>query len=383
MKIRTSLIIATLAAATMSVPSFGQAGGGGGGGSGSGGGGAGTAGNQAGAGAGARGGARGGGGGGGAGGGGAASNTGSNSNAGNASNQSNQNQNSNANNNSGKIPNSSQTSGTIGSSPTQGGSGSFGSFPGAPAPNVPGGSANQGNINMNQNPTTIPSGSINGTTVFLPMFGWVPWGGGWGYGGGYGGFGASYSGVPNNATNYSPPAGAYGGAGAGAGGTGTAANQAPLQLNDDQARLRKQFEATDGFQSALRKAREAQAAYDDAVAKARAGLKDSPEYQKALAGKQRAAEEVEAAQAAFKQPPASTQPVPTPVVQAAQQKLNKATEVADLENSFIAKDSNVAQARERLVAATTLLNSLNQQFNNALLGDPTGKQVKTLIEHYQ
>jgi hypothetical protein len=71
--------------------------------------------------------------------------------------------------------------------------------------------------------------------------------------------------------------------------------------------------------------------------------------------------------------------VPRPVINAAQQKLDAASEVSSLENTFILKDQDVAKASERYIAAATKLGSLNQRFNAALAADPNGKEAQKLI----
>jgi hypothetical protein len=224
-----------------------------------------------------------------------------------------------------------------------------------------------------------------GTTIFIPTVGTVPWDWGWTYGYGpwtygFNGYGSLAPYGPDYPNGSAPIPSDYTGGNVNNSASSNLQTPTQTQLSEDQMRLRKRFEATDAFQSALRDAREAQAAYDAAYTKARADLKNSPEYQKAVAEKQKASDKVEAAQAAFRQPPASTQPVPQPVINAAQQKLDAATEVSSLENSYVLKDPDVAKARDRYMAAATKLSSLNGRFNAALAADTSGSEVQKLID---
>lgn len=158
---------------------------------------------------------------------------------------------------------------------------------------------------------------------------------------------------------------------------------ARADMDAARQRLASQFRSTHDFVQADKEAKEAQAAYDAAVRKVRSQLRQSDDYRDAVAQKRDAQQHVEAVQAAHRIGP-TTAPAgeyfPQQAVNAAQQKLNAAKEVTNIEREQFEQDPAVREARERLDAAVARVNQLKHDFDAKLANDPQWSSAKAKLD---
>jgi hypothetical protein len=140
--------------------------------------------------------------------------------------------------------------------------------------------------------------------------------------------------------------------------------------------MQTRFEASDEYMAANRDFQAAQRQYDAAIAQARKALKNSPEYNDAVAAKARAARDVQVVQATAKQDPNPTttpDPVPQKLVDAAQKKLDTKTDVDQMETEWALRDPAAKEAKAKLDEASARLGSLRAKFDASVLTSPEGQ----------
>ena len=154
------------------------------------------------------------------------------------------------------------------------------------------------------------------------------------------------------------------------------------RLDRVTAELQRQFEESADYRAALAELKGATAAYNQTLITERQGIKSDPEYQAALADKERATKAVAAAWRSNTEGASATQPtkVTADQLNAAQAKLAAAKKVADMENRSLDNDPNVIAARQRVAAAKSHLDKLRADHVADLASNPVWQTAQQQLD---
>jgi len=158
-------------------------------------------------------------------------------------------------------------------------------------------------------------------------------------------------------------------------------NEAQTQLNDAQQKLdevitkyRVDYEKTPEWTQAQEDLAKAQTAYDDAKKPVLETVHKQQDYQDAIATKQKLAAELDAARNA--DGPVDAQKM----TDLATQQMAAGATASRLEAAALDADSNVKDAKAKLLAANTVVQALHQKFLDSLKGNADYASAKAAVE---
>ncbi len=152
----------------------------------------------------------------------------------------------------------------------------------------------------------------------------------------------------------------------------TEVEKAESNLNTIAVNLRSAFESSPDYVAALAAQTQAQAEYDAAANAAKAHLADNAAYQSALKQKAKTEKEIDA----MHQRGESGEDV----MKATQQSIQFGAEVHRLEGEALLADPKVADAKGKLVAATTKVSTMRKEFETSVHQNTVWQTSKTALD---